>query len=84
MMAQPESTTLNMRAFDTPIRLRMMASNVEAAIPELTVAARVLLHAFVDTATQTVAEYRDINPCAITLNKLRNGKVRKLKTGTLA
>ncbi|KAF8421373.1 hypothetical protein EV426DRAFT_672246 [Tirmania nivea] len=57
-----------------------MASNIEAAIPELTASSKVLLHAFVDTATQVVAEYRDINPRAITLNKLRNGKVRK-KTG---
>ncbi|KAF8424391.1 hypothetical protein EV426DRAFT_642354 [Tirmania nivea] len=80
-MAQSKTTTLNIRALDTPIRLRAMASNIEAAIPELTASSRLLLHAFVDTATQVVAEYRDINPRAITLNKLWNGKVRRNRTG---
>jgi len=65
----------------TSTRLYRIASNVEATIPELTASSKVLLYAFVDTVTQPVAEYRDINPHAITLNKLRNGKVGKNTTG---
>ncbi|KAF8430119.1 hypothetical protein EV426DRAFT_5481 [Tirmania nivea] len=79
MMAQSETTTLNIRALDTPIQLRAMANNIEVAIPEITASARNLLHAFVDTATQKVAEYRDINPRAVTLNKLRNRKICRNK-----
>ncbi|KAF8430313.1 hypothetical protein EV426DRAFT_660729, partial [Tirmania nivea] len=80
MIAQSKTTTLNIRALDTPIRLRTMASNIEVVIPELTISSKLLLHIFVDAVTQVVAEYRDINPHAITLNKLRNGKVHK-RTG---
>ena len=80
-MAQYKTTTLNIRALDTPIRLRAIANNVAVAIPELTASSRQLLNEFVDTATQSVAEYRDINSRATTLNKLRDGKIRSNKTG---
>jgi len=70
MMVQSKTTTLNIRELDTPIRLRAMANNVPAAILELSVTSRQLLNEFVNTATQAVAEYRDINSRAVTLNKL--------------
>ena len=76
-MTQSETTTLNIRALDTPIRLRAMANNMERAIPELTAISRGLLHEFVDAVTQSVAEYRDINPRAITISRLRNGKIHR-------
>jgi len=53
-----------------------MANNVAVAIPELTASSRQLLNEFVDTATQAIAKYRDIKPRTITLNKLRDGKIR--------
>jgi len=81
MMAQSKITILNIHALDTLTRLRAMANNVAAAIPELTASSRQLLNGFVDTATQAVAKYRDIKPRAITLNKLRDGKIRGNKTG---
>ena len=56
-----------------------MANNLAVAIPELTASSRQLLNEFVDTAIQAIAKYRDIKPCAITLNKLRDGKIRENK-----
>ena len=53
-----------------------MANNVAVAIPELTASSKQLLNEIVDIATQAIAKYRDINPRAITLNKLRDGKIR--------
>jgi len=58
-----------------------MANNEAAAIPELTASSRQLLNKFVDTATQAVAEYRNINPRAITLKKLLDGKIQRNKIG---
>ena len=45
----------------------------------LTSTIRKTLYEFVDDAAEVVAEYRDINPCAETLIKLRSGKIRRAK-----
>jgi len=78
MMAQSKTTILNIRALLRRylIRLCAMANNVAVAIPELTASSKQLLNEIVDIATQAIAKYRDINPRAITLNKLRDGKIR--------
>ena len=59
-----------------------MEHNVVTALPKMSTAAgKQLLYEFVDSCTQVVAEYHDINPHAITLSKLRNGKIHKNTSG---
>ena len=67
---------------DTPALLRDLSRQVEALLHDLDTIRKNLLLDYIDIAAEKVTKYRDIAPRAITLNKLRNGKVRQQKKRT--
>lgn len=81
-------------ALDTPLLIRNLASDAEQAIfgkgkgkgkanaMDDVPTKRELFHAVIDTAMAKLTTYRDIEPRATTLSKLRNGKVCKKKVGS--
>lgn len=65
---------------DTPILIRDLARDTELKLLSKDLddgAKRSLFRSFVDTTTAKITTYRDIEPRALTLHKLRNGKTRR-------
>lgn len=67
---------------DTPMQVRKLARGTQQLMLDnnLDKSAKVsLFQSFVDIVTERISVYRDITPRAVTLNKLHNGKTRKLR-----
>ena len=64
---------------DTPARFRKLSRELEEIAGELSNDQQGKIIEFIDFAMEKVTGYRDIAPCAETLKRLRDGKVRKEK-----
>jgi len=82
-IANAVSVAVSGSVIDTPVRLRKLSQKVEAMLRvKLDDENRNMVHQLMNLYVEKIMQYRDIAPCAETLKKLPDGKVRRERKRT--